>query len=196
MSPSGENKSGGLPRSDSSTPSPRAFAIGAGVVFQSVGGILALAALVAALISPWAIPRSEKPVEQWFQFFEKDHLPYAMAAIVIITSLIGGLAFVAVGLGLQGERRSSGRVAMVTAGLIGATYLGVACVFLFLLNRPFSMIVPTILTLICVALYLLAGHSASILRQFPPPPDLSVATPEVLEEFRQKRMERLKQFEP
>lgn len=196
MNPSGENKPLGLPRSESSPPSPRAFAIGTGVVFQSVGGMLAFAALVAALISPWTIPRSEKPVEQWFQFFEKDHLPYAMAAIVIITSLIGGLAFVAVGLGLQGERPSSGRVAMVAAGLIGAAYLGVACVFLFLLNRPFSMIVPTVLTLICIALFLLAGQSASILRQCPPPPDLNVATPEILEEFRQKRLERLKQFEP
>ena len=176
--------------------SPRAFAIGTGFAFQTVGGLLASAAAVMAVIAAWAIPGSKVPVEQWTQFFSEEHLPSALWTILLITSLIGGLAMAAVGVGLQGENRNSGRVALVISAIMGLAYFCVAGVFIVAADRVFPALVAIVLAALAALMFLLAGHSATVLRQYPPPPDLNAATPELLEEYRQKRLERLKHYEP
>lgn len=155
-----------------------------------------MAAIVMAIASAWGIPRSQTPVQQWSHFFQKEHLSSALWTIVLMTSLVGGLAMAAVGVGLQGERRSSGRAAMFVCAILTLVYAGVAATFLVSLGRIIPMLIALTLTALTSAMFMLAGHSASVLRQHPPPPDLNKATPELLEEFRQKRLERLKHYEP
>jgi lysylphosphatidylglycerol synthetase-like protein (DUF2156 family) len=177
-------------------PSPRAFAIGTGAVFQTVGGLWTTAAIVVAIISVWVIPKTDQPVEQWAHFFQTEHRASALWTILLATSWIGGLAMVAVGVGLQGERKNSGRVAMVTCAVMGLCFSGVAIAFLVRLGRIGPAIVAAGLAALSLGGFMLAGHCAAVLRMHPPPADLHVATPEILEEFRQKRLERLKKFEP
>lgn len=177
-------------------PSPRAFAMGSGFVFQTVGGILVLASCIVGGISAWAVPKASAPLLSWMDFFRGENLPSALMTVALLTSLVGGLALLAVGLGLQGERASSGRAAMIASGLMSASYTIVALAYVVILGRVVSALFVFALAALAALLFMLAGHSASILRKFPPPSDLNDATPELLEEFRQKRLERLKHYEP
>lgn len=117
-------------------------------------------------------------------------------AILLLVSLVGGLGLLAVGLGLQGERSGSGSAAMIVSALMAACYIVVAVIYLVALGRVLVALALFGLGLLGVLLFMVAGHSAAILKKFPPPADLNVATPEILEEFRQKRLERLKHYEP
>jgi hypothetical protein len=179
-----------------SVASPRAFAMGSGLVFQTVGGLLVFAACLIWGISAWTIPKASTPLANWIDFFRGENLPSALMTIALLTSFVGGLALLAVGLGLQGERPSSGRAAMITSTLMAACYLVVAIAYAFALGRIFSALIVFALTVLAFLLFMLAGHSSAILRRFPPPAGLNDATPELLEEFRQKRLERLKHYEP
>ena len=179
-----------------SFPSPRAFAIGTGVAFQTIGSIYAFIAILAWAISAWILPRASGPAAQWTDFLAHENLPAAMITILILVSFVGGLALIAAGVGLQGERRRSGIVAMTVSGLMVPCYVVVAIILLVALNRIFTAIGILVLALPAGVLFMLAGYSASILRKFPPPPDLNAATPELLEEFRRKRLERLKHYDP
>ncbi len=176
--------------------SPRAFVIGSGAVFQSVGGLFVFMACVVWLISAWTVPKAAAPQSQWNGFFHEEHLPSALMTIALLLTFVGGLGLLAVGLGLQGERPGSGRVAMAASGLLATCYLIVSVAYVVALGRVISALLVFALAGMAAVLFLLAGHSAGILRKFPPPPDQNVATPEILEEFRQKRLDRLKHYEP
>ena len=178
------------------TPSPRAFAIGTGVAFQAVGAVLVFAACVAWGISAWTAPKASTPLSNGTEFFRGEHLPSALMTVALLTTFVGGGGLLAVGVGLQGERPSSGRAAMLASGAMAACYFIIAVSYVVALGRIFSALIVFALGLLAAVLFMLAGHSASILRQFPPPADLNAATPELLEEFRQKRLERLKHYEP
>ena len=170
--------------------------MGSGFVFQTVGGLLVFVACLIWGISAWTVPKASTPLANWTDFFRGENLPSALMTIALLISFIGGLALLAVGLGLQGERPSSGRAAMLTSALMAACYLAVAIAYAVALGRIFSALIVFALAGLAVFLFMLAGHSSAVLRQFPPPPDLNDATPELLEEFRQKRLERLKHYEP
>ena len=178
------------------SPSPRAFAIGTGVAFQTMGSIHAFIAILVWAISAWILPRASRPAAQWTDFLERENLPAALITILVLVSLVGGLALIAAGVGLQGERRRSGTVAMIVCGLMVPCYVVVAIIYLLALGRLLTAIGVFALAIPGGFLFMLAGYSASILRRFPPPPDLNAATPELLEEFRRKRLERLKHYEP
>jgi len=178
------------------TPSPRAFAIGTGVAFQTVGGVLVIIAIVAGIISVWVVPKASAPLSNWIDFFGKEHLPSALMTIATLNTLIGGLAMMAAGVGLQGERRSSGRVAMLVSGLMISCYFVIIITYIVATGRILPALIVFLLYLVTTIMFALARVSATELRKFPPPPDLNAATPEILEEFRQKRLERLKHYEP
>lgn len=182
--------------SSSPVTSPRAFAIGTGVVFQTAGGILLFGACLFWGITAWAVPSVSKPLANWTDFFRGEHLPSALMTVALLGTLLGGAALLAVGVGLQGERPSSGRAAMLVTALLTVCYVIVAVTYVVALGHYLAAFVVIALGLLSAVLFMLAGHSASILREFPPPADLNAATPELLEEFRQKRLERLKHYEP
>lgn len=177
-------------------PSPRAFAIGAGAVFQTMGGLFVFGSCLTWLLSAWLVPKAAAPVSHWLDFFRGENLSSALMVIVLIVSLVGGLGLLAVGLGLQGERPRSGHAAMFATAFMTVCYVVVAITYLVAVGHILTPLFVLALGLITVFLFMVAGYSASVLRKFPPPADLNVATPEILEEFRQKRLERLKHYEP
>jgi hypothetical protein len=177
-------------------PSPRSFAIGTGVAFQTVGGVLVFAACLVWGFAAWTAKKSSTPLENWTDFFRGEHLPTALMTIALLVTLVGGASLLAVGVGLQGERPSSGRAAMVASGLMAVGYFVVAVTYVVAAGRILAALIVFALGLLVAVLFMIAGQSASVLRKFPPPSDLSAATPELLEEFRQKRLERLKHYEP
>ncbi len=153
-------------------------------------------AALAGVISVWVVPKANEPLLSWTDFFQKEHLPSALMTIVLLNTFIGGLAMMAAGVGLQGERRSSGRVALIVTGLMDFCYFAIMIAYIVALGRILPALIVFLLSLVIAVMFALAKNSASILRKFPPPPDLNAATPELLEEFRQKRFERLKHYEP
>jgi len=83
-------------------------------------------------------------------------------------SLVGGIALLAVGAGLQAERPASGRHAMIVTGAMTATYLCIAGVLLFKSGAPIAAATAGILGVLSLLLFMLAGHSAAVLRAHPP----------------------------
>lgn len=155
-----------------------------------------LAGGVAGVLFAFAIPESPEPMARWTDFLKGANLPSALMTIALLATLIGGIALMAVGVGLQGERGGSGRAAMIVTALMTVVYFVVAATFVSSLGMVLKAVVVVVPGLVSAVLFMLAGHSASILKQFPPPSGLNDATPELLEEFRQKRLERLKHYEP
>lgn len=192
MSPARQNQES----SPTPEPSPRAFAIGTGAVFQTIGLLMVLAACIAWAISAFAIKSNTQPASKWSDFLREPYLASALLTLALAATLIGGLALLAVGVGLQGERRNSGRAAMIATGFVTTAYLLVSVLYVVGLQLYVRAIFFLLLGLASVVLFMLAGHSASILKKFPPPPGLNDATAELLEEFRQKRLERLKHYDP
>jgi hypothetical protein len=116
-----------------------------------------------------------------------DRFETAMATLLIVVSLVGGLGLVAAGIGMQAERPRSGGAGMWASGLmaIGCGVAGVAR--LIHGSPPSALIGPVVIGVMATALFLLAGHSRQILRQFPAPADQNVVDDAFLEEHRRSR---------
>jgi hypothetical protein len=173
---------------------PRVFAIGSGVVLQTVGTLFALGSCCLWSTSTFYMDRAEAPAARWSDFLFANPIAAAWT-IGILTTFVGGIGLVAAGIGLQGEQPSSGALAMVVSGLM-TLLLAALGILLMVAERAYVLsITPLVLALVCGLLFALSGHSASVLRRFPPPPDLSSATPEILEEQRRRREERIREME-
>lgn len=178
------------------SPSPRAFAIGTGVTCQYIGFFFLLGACVACALAAWLLPSASQPTDKWTDFLKGDRLPTAILTLSLVVTFLGGIAWMAVGVGLQGERPGSGVAAMIVSGILTALYV-VATVWLIAAAQLFlPAVFPIGMALVSFAVFMLAAHSATVLRRFPPPPDQSAATPEFLDEYRQKRIERLSAYDP
>ncbi len=149
---------------DTGTPSPRAFCHATGVVFQFVGVFLILticcgwgfAGSVAGARAPAVV---DDPGASW---------NWASGAVWI--TVAGGLGALAAGIGLHHERRRSGLLGMVTAGASTA-YFGCYLVYGILNPAAGRLVAAGVMLLVWVVLFLLAGHSAEILKRHPRPPD-------------------------
>jgi len=123
-------------------------------------------------------------------------LPGTMALLGVAISLLGGVGMVAAGVGLQGEKRYSGVVGMIVSGAMAFVYAGlVAYIWLSAIAWPAS-ILPLLLALLCAVLFLLAAHSASLLRRHPPPADYNVVTDEWIQAYRARRREQREEMTP
>ncbi len=151
------------------SPSPRAFCHATGLVFQSVGFALALGTcclwpaarcwqdeLPFEGLQPPAVFREAAPAELW-----------AMVAVAL--TFVSGMALCVVGLGLQHDRRGSGRAAFWLTAAVAAffwCYLGFAVFSFPAVGRIVTAAIMTALWNIC---FLLAGVSADQQKRLPPP---------------------------
>ncbi len=172
------------------TESPRAFATGTGAVCQLVGIVY----MIITAIYWFASGRLHLPIRDGIdnvaEYFKPENIVLAAATLNVLVGFAGGLSLAAFGIGLQGERRTGGIGALVTAALlILANVIGVVCCVAY---GPawFAVIIFTLTAGANTIIFLLAGHSASVLKKYPPPPDQSVVTDEWIEEYHQKRREK------
>lgn len=181
---------------DGTDPSPRAFASATGTVFQTVGAVFLLGSCCFWSFSGSLVPRASTRVERWIEFLSPEHAPLAALGVGLLTTFVGGVALVAMGVGLTGERRYSGAAASAVALIMTVMYAALSGVLLLAVGSMVTSIVAAVFAIVCGVLFLLAAHSASVLRRFPPPADQAKATEAFLEEQRRQRAERLKNFEP
>ncbi len=152
-------------------------------------------ALAVWLLMLWLIPhRTDAPTEPP-PFSNAEHRIEMLLTLTLLASLVGGLLYLVVGLGLQGERRESGVVAMTSSGLMTVVFVGAAGAFVYMADTILLAGIPILLACVSVILFLLGRHSAAVLKKYPPPPDLSRASPEFLEELRRNEADRLKEFD-
>jgi hypothetical protein len=173
---------------------PRAFAIGTGAVLQTVGTLLALGGCCLWSTSNYFLRPADVPAARWSDFLFANPIAAAWT-IGMLTSFVGGIGLIAAGVGLQGERASSGRIALFVSGTMTLIFVGVALWLVIAHAAYLTAITPLALAVICGFLFALSGHSAAILKRFPPPEDLSRATPEILEEHRRRREERIHEMQ-
>lgn len=171
----------------SSPDSPRAHVIATGHIFFSVGLVFLLGACCFWGFSSHVVRPADEPAARWADYFSGDRLPAAMLTIGVATTLIGGFGLVAVGVGLQGERPSSGPVAVVLTALMAIVYWGTCAVLIVKTGSWSYALTPAVFALASTVLFAVAVHCAAVLRRFPPPPDQNVVTDEFLEEYRKRR---------
>lgn len=167
--------------------SPRAFATTTGFVCQIVGLVYFLSASGYWFISGRVQAVSPVHVESLADYFDDANLALALTTMNVLVAVAGGLGLIAFGVGLQGQRRGSGTGAMITAGLLGLTGAVSAVLYVALASAWIRGGVVLLYALINVVLFLLAGHSAALLRAHPPPDDLNVVDDAWLEAHRRSR---------
>ncbi len=174
---------------------PRAFVTGAGFVLQGAGMIFMFGACGVWLFSAFFIEKADTPVDKWADYLNSSSSAAAYITLGLVTCLVGGIGLAAVGVGLQGEKPSSGYWAMGITGLMAGLF-AVLSATLFLREGYWGIgLVAASLFVGSVGLFLLASYSAGILKKHPPPPDLNDFTDDLLEEYRVKRDERRKKFD-
>ncbi len=170
--------------------SPRAFSSGTGAVCQFTGIIyMALAAIYWFASGRLHLPVKDR-IDVITEYLKPENIVFTMATLNVLAGFAGGFALAAFGVGLQGEQRSSGVGAMVTAILLViANIIGaVGCVAFG--PAWFAAFVFTVAAAANTILFLLAGYSSAILKQHPPPPDQSIVDDAWIEEYHRKRRER------
>jgi len=166
------------PQSPPDAPSPRAFCQATGVVFQVVGFALCLGTCCLGfggslggflgVVDREATATSQSVTTSAPIIAAGDAAQLWFMAVVWGT-FVGGLAAAAVGLWLQFERPASGRWAMFVSGA-SAALAGAYLVFgLFVQPGAGRAITAAVLAAVWIVLFLLAGHSAELLKRFPPP---------------------------
>jgi len=181
--------------SDIESDNPRAFVTGAGFVLQGAGMIFMFGACGVWLFSAFFIDKADAPVDRWTDYLSSSSSTAAYITLGLLTSLVGGIGLAAVGVGLQGEKASSGYWAMGVAGLMAGLF-GALSVALFTREGSWGIgLVTASLFVGSIGLFLLACYSAGILRKHPPPQDLNDVTDEFLDAYRAKRDERRKKYD-
>ncbi|MEK6799252.1 MAG: hypothetical protein AABZ12_09830 [Planctomycetota bacterium] len=189
--PNNSSKDDGASRADPSEttpPNPRAFVVGSGLVYQGVG-----VALILAACAVWAVTAPAGPMPSATSDSSAEPA-LTRTTLAMFATFVGGLALAAVGVGLQGERRESGKVALAFSGTLAAVYAALLVAPLFH-QAWLACVVLAIPLTAMIVLFALARESAKTLRRHPPPPDQSIATPEFLEAHRKEREERRKSFD-
>ena len=160
---------------ESNEPSPRAFATTTGFVFQIVSVGFLLGSCCAGTLAGWTAERASDPGSRWIDFLASEQRATALGVIILLTTMIGGVGLLAAGIGLQGEHPNSGKLAMIVSGAMTVVLFGLG-VFLYIETVSWlHVVVPFGAGAVCAVLFLLAGHSAAILKAHPPPADRNVA---------------------
>jgi len=168
-------------------PSPRAFSIGTGYVFQTIGFVLVIGTCCLWSLSSHLIELTVLPVTDWVDRLFLGNITGTIAAVDVVCSFLGGRALIAAGLGLQTEKSASGVPAMIIAGLLALVFLGSTVLLVAFERAWLPAIVTGALGIIHILLAALAGHSVSILRRFPPPPDQNIVSDEWIDAYTEER---------
>ena len=172
---------------EADSPSPRAFAIATGFVFQSVGMMSVLGVCCFWSLTTYFVPPDAGSGTHWMENLSGERLASALVTIGVAVSLVGGMGLIGVGVGLQAEQPSSGWAAMIVTSILAMTYWVVCALFVFKVGSWSGGIVSGLFAAAITVLFALSTHSAGILRRFPPPPNQNVVTDEFLEQHRYGR---------
>lgn len=158
---------------ESGAPEERPFCHATGFVFQIVGFLLTLGTCCWWSLSGWTMPagfiaaaRNGRPMVM------SDSGPPIASQFLLVAvclSLVGGLALIALGIGLQNDLLRSGRLPLWTCGVVAFffwAYLGLAVAKFPATGR---IITAGIMALGWTALFLLAGASREELNRTGPP---------------------------
>jgi len=160
-------------------PSPRAFCQATGLIFQIVGFLLSIgtccwgfSASIGGFLGvagdTLASPTSQEAgAIARSALSSPAHVIWFTAAVW--ASFVGGLGAAATGLAMQHERRSSGRNAMIVSGIMTAVFLAYTGFAVFWQPALVRGLVAGAMLALWLAMFLLAGHSAELLKRFPPP---------------------------
>jgi hypothetical protein len=139
-------------------------------------------------------PSSHTP-NSWVAHLRGDQWLAALLTLDAVVTVVGGLALVAAGIGLYGERPGSAKLAMAVSGGLAVASWTSSAIMLLKGGIWGLALVGAILGAVCAVLFLLGAHSAAVLHKFPPPADRAEATEEFLRQYRREREERRKQFD-
>ena len=156
--------------------------MGAGFVFQCVGGVFLLGVCCVWSFTTYFNPPSPQPNAHWM-----DNLAAALLTIGAAATLVGGVGLVGAGIGLQGERPSSGIVAALVTGFLSLLFWSICGLYFFKTESWGGRIASLLFAGLSTSLFGLAARSAILMRRFPPPPDQNVVTDEFLEQYRTRR---------
>ena len=106
-----------MQRDVDSSESARAFVTGTGFVFQCVGGIFLFGVCCVWTLTTYFNPPSTHSNAHWM-----DKLDLALLTIGAAATLVGGIGLVGTGIGLQGERSSSGVVSALVTGILALLF--------------------------------------------------------------------------
>lgn len=146
-----------------------------------------MCAVCAWLLSGLFVEPAATPAERWTDYLTGDRLPAAVFTIDVLAMIVGGLAIMTVGLGMQGERPESGRAGVVVAGMLFLVFLASAALLFVRSQARLGGVMAVVLALASTCLIGLAGKSAGILKRFPPPSDRNVVTDEMLQAIREEK---------
>ncbi len=169
------------------TPSPRAFATTTGFVCQIAGLAYFLTGAAYWFVSGRVQDPTPVRVDTVADFFNDANVTLTVTTINVLAAVAGGLAMVAFGIGLQGERRRSGVGAMIATGALSAIGTTSVIVYVAFAGAWIRAMFALLYTAANVVLFLLAGHSAAILKRHPPPENLNVVDDAWLEEHERTR---------
>ena len=171
---------GSAPNSDPApSPSPRAFCQATGLIFQVVGFLLSIgtccwgfSASVGGFLGV-AGDSLGSPTSQEAASVARTALSgpahVIWFTVAVWASFAGGLGAAATGLAMQHERRTSGRNAMIVSGVMTAIFLAYSVFVIFWQPALMRGLGAGAMAALWLAMFLLAGHSAELLRRFPPP---------------------------
>lgn len=193
------------PMSDDNTPkaatpsesadSPRAFVTASGFVLQMFGGLLTFGALVAWGLSALMTSSTAAPTPRWTDHLSGPQSAAALLTLGLFVTLIGGLGLMAVGVGMQGEKKGSALAGVVVGSAMSLAYLALAVLFVVLTRRFVLGGTGLLLAIFCGAATVLAVISHTTMRLHPPPTDYNLLTAEVMDEVRRQRDARRKEFD-
>lgn len=172
---------------DPGEPNPRAFVTATGFVFQIVGLLFASCGCVLWSLSGFFQPEAAQPIETAADYFKADTLARGIGLIDFAVTFVGGIGLLAAGLGMQSERRDSGAWAVVVCTVLAVAWWASLVGYLIAEASWWMPGVALVLACACSVLFLLAGNSARILRQHPPPRDLNIVSDEFLEKYDRHR---------
>ncbi len=175
---------------DPIAPTPRAFVTATGLVFQLTGLVHIFLAGGYWLISGRVQAEAPVRIDSLREYVQAQNVLLSVTTVWVLAAVSGGLAMVAFGIGLQGEKRSSGLGAMISSGMLAL--VAMLCGISYLVWGPAigRAIIAGLEFATATVLFLLAGHSADELRRHPPPENQSVVDDEWLEEYARNRRAR------
>lgn len=165
---------------------PRAFVTATGFIFQVVGAVFAASGCVLWSVSGFLEAPLDEPINVLSDYAREGALARTIGLACVATTFVAGLGLIATGLGLQGERRTSGRWALVFAAVLAVVWCAGAISLWWVSAAYWKIIVAAFVAGAGTILLLMAGNSARILKLHPPPDDQNVVSDEWLRQYSRK----------
>jgi FtsH-binding integral membrane protein len=166
---------------------PRAFSQGTGYVLQIVGLILTFGGCCVCSLLGWYQDETDVPINSPADYFAQPNLSLALAALNLFASFAGGLGLLGAGIGLQGDRPRSGKIAMAVTATLALIFAATAAVHLFITHSLAPAITAAVFAAAMTLLFLLAGNSARVLRENPAPEDANAVPPDYVDPLTAKK---------